>query len=94
MLEALACREALALAQDLDLHRICVATDGLKVVNNLQQPYTGAYRVITREIKDTARYFEEVVFKHESKCSNGEVHRLARSCVNQDWETTMVVTAP
>jgi hypothetical protein len=38
MLEALACHEALALAQYLNLHKICVATDCLEVANNLHGP--------------------------------------------------------
>jgi hypothetical protein len=37
-LEAMACREALALAQDLNLQRVTVATDCLSVVNDLARP--------------------------------------------------------
>jgi hypothetical protein len=45
-LEAMACREALALTQDLTLSHICVASDCLEVIRNLQQPYMGAYSII------------------------------------------------
>ena len=73
-MEALACREALALAQDLNIQNICVATDCLEVINNLEKPYFGHYGVITREIKETARLFLRVVFRHEGRVSNGEAH--------------------
>jgi ribonuclease HI len=80
-LEALACREALALAQDLNLSRLVIASDCLEVINNIQQPYMGIYGMITREIKETSSLFAKVVFKHEDKNSNGEPHRLARGSV-------------
>ena len=54
-LEAMACREALALAQDLDLRKICVASDCLEVINNLHQPYFGVYGGVTMEIKGNGR---------------------------------------
>jgi ribonuclease HI len=43
-LEALACREALALAQDLLVDRITVASDCLSVVNNLKNKYAVVFR--------------------------------------------------
>ena len=82
MLEAMVCREALALAQDLNLSHVCVASDCLEVVNNLQQNYMGIYGMITKEIKETAALFATVSFKHEGRGSNGEAHRLARSSVS------------
>jgi hypothetical protein len=63
-LEAIAVCEALALAQDLNLTHICVATDCLEVVNNLTQTYNGVYGAITREIKETARLFTLALFRH------------------------------
>jgi ribonuclease HI len=44
--EALACREALALAQDLHLSHICVSSDCLDVINNMTRPYSGEYSMI------------------------------------------------
>jgi ribonuclease HI len=82
-LEAMACREALALAQDLGLTSICVASDCLNVVMNLQKPYAGEYSMITTEIKKTASSFVVSIFRHESRSSNGEAHQLARSNVSQ-----------
>jgi ribonuclease HI len=81
-LEAMACREALALAQDLNIQKICVASDCLEVIKNLTQPYDGRYVAVIREIKDTTTLFQSVVFKHEARASNGEAHRLARSSVS------------
>ncbi|XP_071679666.1 uncharacterized protein [Lolium perenne] len=80
-LEAMACREALALAQDLNIQKICVASDCLEVIKNLTQPYDGGYGAVIREIKDTTTLFQSVVFKHEARASNGEAHRLARSSI-------------
>jgi hypothetical protein len=83
-LEAVACREGLALAQDLGLTRVCVASDCLEVINNLTRPYSGEYSMITSEINLTAQIFQSVTFRHEKRVSNGEAHRLARSSVNQE----------
>ncbi|KAK1683351.1 hypothetical protein QYE76_044199 [Lolium multiflorum] len=78
-LEAVACREALALAQDLSLSHVCVASDCLEVIRNLQQPYMGAYSMIVDEIKETKTLFSSVSFRHEGRSTNGKAHRLARS---------------
>jgi ribonuclease HI len=43
VLESMACREALALAQDLHLQQITVATDCLAVVQDLSRPFAGMY---------------------------------------------------
>jgi hypothetical protein len=81
-LEVVACRKALALAQDLSLSRVCVASDCLEVIRNLQQPYMGAYSIIVDEIKETKTLFSSVSFRHEGRSNNGEAHRLARSAVS------------
>lgn len=52
-LEALVCREALALPTDLDLARILIASDIQGVVNDIKQCTEGVYASTTREIKDT-----------------------------------------
>jgi hypothetical protein len=78
----MACREALALAQDLNIQKICVASDCLEAIKNLTQPYDGGYGAVIREIIDTATLFRYVVFKHEAMASNGEAHHIARSSVS------------
>jgi hypothetical protein len=59
-----------------------VATECLEVINNLNKQYLGEYGVITREIKETASLFSASSFKHKSRASNREAHRLARSSLN------------
>lgn len=41
MLEAVVCREALALVEDLGQRTICVASSCLQVINNLERPFLG-----------------------------------------------------
>ena len=82
VLEAMACREALALAQDLHLQRITVASDCISVINAMSQPFAGNYSMILEEIRATGRSFTEATFRHENRASNSEAHRLARSAVS------------
>ena len=81
-LEALACREALALAEDLHLRRVVVATDCLSVVKNMRQDYAGCYSMVIQEVKARSAKFLEVSFKHENRRSNSEAHSVARSVVS------------
>jgi ribonuclease HI len=81
IMEALACREALALAADLNLQKLVVATDCLSVVKSMEQPFSGTYGMIIEEIKLTARNFTHAAFKHENRRSNTEAHLMARSAV-------------
>ena len=67
MLEAMARREALSLATDLNLRKLCVASDCQEVINSLE------------EIKWRAEYFKTAHFRYESRSSNREAHSLARS---------------
>jgi ribonuclease HI len=80
----MACREALALAQDLQLRKIVVATDCLSVVNHISTAYAGKYSMVLDEIKAVSSLFDRVLFKHESRESNYEAHRLARSAVSAE----------
>jgi ribonuclease HI len=84
ILEAIACREALTLAQDLQLRRVTVATDCLAVVNDMAQPFAGSYSMVLKEIKSLETSFVESSFRHENRASNGEAHRLARSATMAD----------
>jgi ribonuclease HI len=85
VMEALACREALALAQDLHLQRVTIATDCLAVLNDMQRPFAGRYSMILEEIKANSGPFGEAVFRHENRASNQEAHRLARSATSADF---------
>jgi hypothetical protein len=57
-LEALACREALALAEDLALQHIQVASDCKTVVEDISEGTMGNYSMIIREIKARATNFQ------------------------------------
>ena len=51
VLEALACREALALANDLQLRNVKVASDCLEVINCMKGDYKGKFSSIIKEIR-------------------------------------------
>jgi hypothetical protein len=73
----LACREALALAHDLNLQRVIVAIDCILVVNDLARSYAGVYITLIHEIKEQAVTLPAVSFR-ENRASNSEAHRLTR----------------
>jgi ribonuclease HI len=83
-MEAIACREALALAQDLHLRQVTVASDCLAVVNDMSRHCAGSYSMVLSEIKSLGSSFLESSFRHENRASNSEVHRLARSAFSTD----------
>jgi ribonuclease HI len=93
-LEALACREALSLAQDINARRIRVASDCLNVIKSLDQGSLGVYAHIVREITETAKDFEEADFVHERRSSNKDAHNLARSSVLFDHGRHVWLLAP
>jgi ribonuclease HI len=45
-MEAMACMEALALAQDLQLQMVTVATNCLAMVSDIKGPFVGSYSMI------------------------------------------------
>ena len=82
--EALAGREGLALARDLGMQRITIASDCVNVVRNIQGPGMGLYGHIVREIKAEMTSFTKANFVHEGRNSNGDAHRIARSSIYND----------
>jgi hypothetical protein len=78
VLEALAVREGLNLAQDLLLTKVRLASDCLSVINALKEENWGSYSQILQEIKRTSRDLEEVSFVHENRLSNKEPHDLGK----------------
>jgi hypothetical protein len=76
VLEALAVREGLSLAQDLLLPRVRLASDCLTVINALKEQNWGSYSQILQKIKRTSQDLEEVSFVHENRLSNKEPHDL------------------
>ena len=82
-LECLACREALALACDLNIQRLKISTVCLEVARSLQDEADdkGRYGKIISECVRWARQFTEAIFCHEGRMMNEEAHRLARSAI-------------
>jgi ribonuclease HI len=77
-LEALACREALDIADDLLVGPVQVASDCLEVVNALHSDYKGYLGSIIMEIKGRSRDRGFTSLCHERRECNVEAHRLAR----------------
>lgn len=82
--EALACREGLALASDLLLRSFRLASDNANVIRSIKEPGMGVYGHIVREIKARTGDFQVVDFVHERRLSNVDAHILARSNVSVD----------
>jgi len=94
MAEAMACREGMALASDLVLQKLRLATDCLNVVRNLQGSAIGAYGHVVREIKARAADFNEVSFVHEGREANGDAHRLAKGSLYESLGRHVWFLAP
>ena len=76
--EAYACREALALAEHFVVNKVRIASDCLRVINNLK------YCTIVQEMNDKKRNFQICELIHEYHTNNGEAHRLARMATTLD----------
>ncbi|KAJ1296190.1 hypothetical protein BS78_01G280500 [Paspalum vaginatum] len=79
IMEAMACREGQALAQDLALQKVRLASDCSNVIKSLGGAGMGCYGQIVREIKSTVCQFQTIDFVHEPRSSNVDAHRLARN---------------
>ncbi|TVU09678.1 hypothetical protein EJB05_43168, partial [Eragrostis curvula] len=78
MVEAMACWEGLALANDLMFQKFKLTTDCLNVVRSLQRTTMETYGNIVREIKARTANLAEVSFVHERREANGDAHWLAK----------------
>jgi hypothetical protein len=83
-LEALACREALALALDLGLPNVLVASDCKVVVNEIKLGRGGMYESIVKEIRNTSEQFQQCTFIFEGRGTNLEAHSLAKHTFGLD----------
>ena len=77
-LEAMACLEALALAQDCAIRRIKVASDCLGVVKNIKEMTRWAYMMILQDIHRRSKTFDCVRFAHEGRDFNRKAHYLTK----------------
>lgn len=76
-LEAIACREALSLAEDLNIHHFIIASDCQQVVSDIHKNARGKYGAIISEINLKASILH-CNFGFESRAVNYEAHRLAK----------------
>ena len=77
-LEALAIHEGQAIAEDLYVNLIQIASDCKTVVNNIKQNSAGEHGAIVHEIIDRSRCFSVCNIVHESRSSNFKAHNLAK----------------
>jgi hypothetical protein len=61
-LEALACREAILLAKDIDARCIRVASDCMNVIRSIEDGTKGTYDRIIQEVTESMKKFDEVSF--------------------------------
>ena len=82
-LEAIACREGLALAQDLLLNDFVIASDSKQVVNDIKTASNGSYEAIISEIRNLSVGFNcNITF--EGRVSNSDADRLAKFAQSLD----------
>lgn len=84
-LEALACREALALATNLALSHVIIASDCQGVVKDIHKQEGGMYASIVKEIVETARTIDDCNFIFEGRVTNLEAHSLAKHAFGLDF---------
>jgi hypothetical protein len=83
-LEALAIREAVDLAMDIDARNVQVASDCCNVITNLKEGTMGVYAHIVNKILYSKTRFSSLEFCFEIRVLNKEAHNLARSIVCDD----------
>ena len=80
-LEAIACREAISLAEDIQLQSFIISSDCKQVVEDIMNGSNGLHRAIINEIKSRSVPFS-CNFIFESRAVNFEAHRLAKFARN------------
>ncbi|XP_073362809.1 uncharacterized protein [Aegilops tauschii subsp. strangulata] len=83
-LETYACREALALADDLGQQKICVASHCQEAVNDINRGTGGPNAALVHEIMNHYNSFISCSFVFERRNFNYEVHNLAKFACNLD----------
>ena len=78
VLETLVIREAQAVARDLYIPRISIASDCKVAVDAIKEGTAANFGAITREVVARARDFSSCIFSNEFRTSNVEVYNLAK----------------
>ena len=76
-LEAIACREGLALAADLHINQFVISSDAKEVVRAIHNDSNGPYGAIIKEIRVQQLSFL-CNFCFEGRLNNLEAHKLAK----------------
>jgi hypothetical protein len=82
MLETLACQEALALAEDLNLDRAFIVSDCKTAVDDIKDGTLGRNESIIAELKSRSTLLQKCSFTFESRGSNFEAYNLARHMIS------------
>jgi ribonuclease HI len=77
-LEAIACSEALTLAEDIGIDKMNVVSDCLNVIRNIDEMSRCPYMMFLQEIHEKTKAFDCVQFVHEGRECNREAHVLAK----------------
>lgn len=77
ILEAITCREALELAEDLHVHQLIIASHAKQVVADINNRSKGSNGAIISEINSYSSLFQ-CNFTFESREVNVEPHKLAK----------------
>jgi hypothetical protein len=93
-LEAIACCEALALAEDCCIRKMKVASDCLRVINNINEMPRSPYMMILQEIHERSIPFDFVSFVHEGKDCNREAHILVKLGCNLESSRHVWLVSP
>ena len=78
VLEAMAVREGVNLAKDMNFSKFMLASDCLSVVKAMTEEKMGTYSHVLEEIKHGVASFQDASVGFESRLSNKEPHNLAR----------------
>lgn len=81
IMEVVAVKEGLALASNLSMQRLRLASDNINVIRSLLGAGLGRYGHIVQETKAREAEFSVVDFVHEGRLTNGDAHREARSVI-------------
>ncbi|GMJ10884.1 hypothetical protein like AT2G04420 [Hibiscus trionum] len=94
--EALACEQALILAQELGFRRVEVEGDSLGVVTKLKnwEAYKGFLSTLYRNIQRRGNSFDYLCFSYACREKNGVAHALTRITLPSDEPMVWIEEAP
>jgi ribonuclease HI len=83
-MEAIAYREGLSLASDLQLNRVKLVSDCANIVWSILEEAMGSCGHVVREIKARMADFQEFEIVHEGRRANVDAHMLVRGALGTD----------